>query len=137
MKIAIRYYTMTGNTRKLAEAISEAVGVEAETIDKPLGEDVDILFLGSSVYAAGADPKVRKFIHDIDVNVGKVVNFSTAALIDSTYRQIKKEVEKRGFVMDENEFHCRGSFKLLHKGRPNDEDLENAKAFANSIINNS
>ena len=28
-KIAVRYYTKTGNTKRLAEAIAEAVGVEA------------------------------------------------------------------------------------------------------------
>ena len=134
MNIAIRYYTKTGNTKKLADAISEAIGVEAKTIDEPLSEDVDVLFLGSSVYAAGADPKVKQFIHDIDVNVGKVVNFSTAALIDSTYRQIKSEVEKKGIVMESEEFHCRGSFKLLHRGRPNNDDLENVKAFAKGIL---
>ena len=43
MKIAIRYYTKTGNTKKLAEAISSAIGVEAKTVDEPLTEDVDIL----------------------------------------------------------------------------------------------
>jgi len=52
MKIAIRYYTKTGNTKKLAEAIASAIDVEAKTVDEPLSEDVDILFLGSAVYAA-------------------------------------------------------------------------------------
>ena len=40
MKIAIRYYTKTGNTKKLAEAISEVVNVEAKTVAEPLTEDV-------------------------------------------------------------------------------------------------
>ena len=84
MKIAIRYYTKTGNTKKMAEALSETVGVEALTVDNPLTEDVDILFLGSAVYAAGVDAKVKEFIENIDVNVGKIVNFSSAALIEST-----------------------------------------------------
>ena len=47
MKIAIRYYSKTGNTEKLAEAIGEAIGVAPKTIDEPLNEDVDILFLGN------------------------------------------------------------------------------------------
>lgn len=29
MKIAVRYYTKTGNTKKLANAIANAVGVES------------------------------------------------------------------------------------------------------------
>ena len=134
MRIAIRYYTKTGNTKKLAEAISQVVGAEAKTVDEPLSEDVDILFLGSAVYAAGIDEKVNEFIKSIDVNVGEVVNFSSAALIESTYKQVKKEVEAKGLKMSEKEFHCRGAFKFVHRGRPNDEDLRNAQEFAKAII---
>ena len=135
MKIAIRYYTKTGNTKKLAEAIGSAINVEAKTVDEPLTEDVDILFLGSAVYAAGIDGKIKEFIKDINVNVGEIVNFSSAALIESTYKQVKKEVEAKGLKMSENEFHCRGAFNFVHRGHPNDEDLKNAQEFAKRIIN--
>ena len=37
--------------------------------------------------------------------------------------------------MSENEFHCRGAFKFVHRGRPNKEDLLNAQEFAKRIIN--
>lgn len=134
MKIAIRYYTKTGNTKKLAEAISQVVNVEAKTVDEPLTEDVDVLFLGSAVYAAGIDGKIKEFIKNIDVNVGEVVNFSSAALIESTYGQVKKEVEAKGIKMSENEFHCRGAFKFVHRGRPNEKDLKNVQEFAKGII---
>ena len=135
MKIAIRYYTKTGNTKKLAEAISSAINVEAKTVDEPLTEDVDILFLGSAVYAAGIDNKIKEFIKNINVNVGEVVNFSSAALIESTYKQVKNEVEKKGIKMSDKEFHCRGAFKFLHRGRPNDDDLKDVQEFAKGIIN--
>ena len=46
MKAAVRYYTKGGNTRKVAEAMAEAIGVEAKSIDFPLEEKVDVLFLG-------------------------------------------------------------------------------------------
>ena len=48
MKIAVRYYTKTGNTKRLAEAVAKAVGVEALPISTPITEPVDVLFLGSS-----------------------------------------------------------------------------------------
>ena len=134
MKIAIRYYTKTGNTKKLAEAIGSAINVEAKTVDEPLSEDVDILFLGSAVYAAGIDSKIKDFIANINVNVGEVVNFSSAALIESTYKQVKKEVEAKGLKMSEDEFHCRGAFKLIHRGRPNEYDLRDVQEFAKRII---
>ena len=48
MKTAVRYYTKTGNTKRLAEAIAQAAGVDAQPISVPLTEPVDILFLGNS-----------------------------------------------------------------------------------------
>ena len=134
MKIEIRYYTKTGNTKKLAEAIGSAINVEPKTVDEPLTEDVDILFLGSAVYGAGISGEIKKFIANIDVNVGEVVNFSSAALIESTYKQVKSEVEAKGLKMSEDEFHCRGAFKFVHRGHPNEEDLKNAQEFAKRII---
>ncbi|MEE0939288.1 flavodoxin family protein [Methanobrevibacter sp.] len=135
MKIAIRYYTKTGNTKKLAEAIGSAINVEAKTVDEPLTEDVDILFLGSAVYAAGIDERVKEFIENINVNIGKAVNFSSAALIKSTYNQVKKQVEQKGLKMSEDEFHCRGAFKFVHRGHPDETDLKNAQEFAKRIVN--
>ena len=135
MKIAIRYYTKTGNTKKLAEAISNAINVEAKTVDEPLTEDIDILFLGSAVYAAGIDQKIKDFIKSINVNVGEVVNFSSAVLIESTYKQVKKEVEAKGLKMSEDEFHCRGAFKFVHRGKPDKNDLKNVQEFAKRIVN--
>ena len=135
MKIAIRYYTKTGNTKKLAEAIGSAINVEAKTVDEPLTEDVDILFLGSAVYAAGIDERVKEFIENINVNIGKVVNFSSAALIKSTYNQVKKQVEQKGLKMSDDEFHCRGAFKFVHRGHPDETDLKNAQEFAKRIVN--
>lgn len=134
MKIAIRYYTKTGNTKKLADAIAEAIGVEAKTVNEKLADDVDVLFLGSSVYAAGVDAQVKKFIEDIDVRVGKIVNFSTAAIIKSTYSQIKKLADKKGINISDREYHCKGSFGPLHKGKPDAADLKKVSQFAKSFL---
>ena len=130
MKIAVRYYTRSGNTKKLAEAIAAAVGVEAHTTAVPLTEDVDVLFLGSSVYAGGVDEDVKRFIRSIDVQVDKVVNFSTAAVAKSTYRQVDKLLAEKSIQLAGDEFYCKGSFAILHKGRPNEADCAAAAQFA-------
>ena len=134
MKIAIRYYSRGGNTKKLADAIAKAVGVEAQTTDTPLKEDIDILFLGSSVYAYGVDDEIKKFIAGIDVRIGKVVNFSTAALVKSTYKQVGKLLAQKNIPQAKEEFYCRGSFGLMHKGRPNEADCKAAAAFAKKVV---
>ncbi|MCM1467683.1 MAG: hypothetical protein NC086_05995 [Alistipes sp.] len=134
MKVAVRYYTRSGNTKKLAEAIADAVGVRAETTEKALTEDVDILFLCSSVYAYGVDESVKKFISGIHVNVGKVVNVSTAALIKSTYKQVEKLLKEKGIFHAEEEFYCKGSFGPMHKGKPDEKDCRDAAEFAKRIV---
>ena len=109
MKIEIRYFSRGGNTKKLAEAISKAINIPAKTTDEPLSEDIDVLFLGSSVYAYGVDENVKEFIKNINVKVGNVVNFSTAAIIKSTYNQVKKLLDEKGIQMAKEEFYCKGS----------------------------
>ena len=135
MKIAVRYYTKTGNTKKLAEAVAKAAGTEALPISSPITEPVDVLFLGNSYYAFSIDPEVRKFIQRLDkAKVGKIVNFGSAAMLNSTFKKVKAEADKIGIPMDEREFHCKGEFKGMHKGRPNAEDLKAAAEFAAAII---
>ena len=134
MKAAIRYYTRGGNTEKLALAISKATGLPAETIDVPLLEDVDLLFLGSSVYGFDVDNQVKQVISNIDVKVGKVVNFSTACMVKSTYKQVAKLLAEKNIPMAKEEFYCRGSFGPMHKGRPNQQDLHEAEAFARKMM---
>ena len=135
MNIAVRYYTKTGNTKRLAEAVAEAVGAKALPLSEPITEKVDILFLGNSYYAFSIDPEVRDFIKGLDKElVGKIVNFGSAAMLNSTYKKVKVEADKVGIPMDEREFHCRGEFKGIHKGRPNEEDMKAAAAFAKRIV---
>ncbi|MBP5669891.1 MAG: flavodoxin [Lachnospiraceae bacterium] len=131
MKYAVRYYTKTGNTKRLAEAVAKELGVEALPISEPIAEPVDFLFLGNSYYAFTIDPEVRKFVASLDKEkVGKIVNFGSAAMLNSTYKKVKAEADKVGIAMEEKEFHCKGEFKGVHKGRPNEDDLKAAAEFA-------
>ena len=135
MKYAVRYYTKTGNTKRLAEAVADAVGVEAFPISTPVDEPVDILFLGNSYYAFNIDPEVRSFVQSLDKNkIGKIVNFGSAAMLNSTYKKVKAEADKVGIAIDEREFHCKGEFKGIHKGRPNRDDMQAAAVFARSFL---
>jgi hypothetical protein len=96
---------------------------------------VDILFLGNSSYAFTIDPEVRAFIRSLNKNmIGKIVNFGSAAMMNSTWKKVKAEADKAGIPMDEREFHCKGEFKGIRKGRPNEEDLKAAGKFARNIV---
>ena len=134
MKVAVRYYTQTGNTKKLAEAIADELGVEAKPVTDTLEESTELVFLCNSVYWAGIDKAVKKFVKDNVARIGKIVNVSTAALIESSYTQMKKLTASAGVELCENEFHCRGKFSALHAGHPDEADLKAAREFARSLV---
>ena len=127
MKYAIRYYSKTGNTEKLAKIISEELNIPAENISKPLEEDVDILFFGSGVYGNALDPAVNKYLDNIEVNVGELVNFSTSGIMESNYQLIKDAIKTSKIILSADEFHCPGSFVTYNKNRPNEEDFSNLR----------
>lgn len=132
MSIAIRYYTRGGNTEKLARAVEEELGLQAKTVSEPLTEKVDILLLGCSYYAFDMDPEVKKFIADNKDKIGKIALFGTSAMIKSMKKPLTKVLKELNVsigIADE-EFHCPGSFGIMHRGRPNAADLANAKEFA-------
>ena len=134
-KIAVRYFTKSGNTRKLAEAIASEAGVEAVEIPADVNEFTDVLFLGASVYWGGVDGKVKEFVRSLDASkIGEVAVFSTSALAERALPQLKKELSKRGIKVADHDFYCRGQFKALHKGRPNEQDIEQAREFVKAVL---
>ncbi|MCD7782055.1 MAG: flavodoxin [Methanosphaera sp.] len=134
MDIAIRYYSKTGHTKKLAQAISEVTNVEALSISHKLESNVDILFLGTSIYGNSIDPQIPGFFDSIDVKVGKIVNFSTAGTNISTYEKIKQLASQYDIELSQQEFHCLGEFGGMNLDKPDSNDIENIKEFTRNII---
>lgn len=134
MNIAVRYYTRSGNTKKLAEAVAGAVGAPAMDVTIPLDEKADILFLGCSYYAFDVDNAVKEFLKNNKDNIGKIVCFGTSAMMKSMKKPVTKIAKELGLTVADEEFHSRGEFGPVHKGRPNEMDLAEAIAFAKKII---
>ncbi|MFP3154410.1 flavodoxin [Lachnospiraceae bacterium ZAX-1] len=135
MKIEVRYLSKSGNTQKVAEAIAKAVNVTAKPITEPVGPDTDILFLGGAVYAFGIDEELKAFIRHLPDGVKKVAVFSTTAVVKSAFDHIKKLLDEKGIAVLDKDFHCKGAFTVMHRGRPNEDDLKRAGAFAREIVN--
>lgn len=134
-RYGVYYYSKSGNTKKLAVKIADTVGCTANTANEKVTEHIDVLFLGASVYWAGIDPKVKKFIHSLDASkVGKVVIFSTSALAERAKPEIQKLLKQRGIAVAEKDYYCRGEFTLLHKGKPDEKDLSDAAVFAKMMM---
>lgn len=132
--IAIRYYTKTGHTEKLALAIAEELNIKAEKINVPLPEKTDILFLGCSYYAFDIDSSVKEFIESNKENISAIVCFGTSAMMKSMLKPLRKVINNTGITLLEDEFHCRGQFKIMHKGRPDADDINAVKQFASDVL---
>ena len=136
MKIAIRYFTKSkkGNTKKLADAVAAAVSTEAIDVSVDLAEKVDRLFLVNAMYAANIDKEVKEFLARNKEKIGEVVNLNTSASGKSTWKTVRKTTDALGIALNEKEFHCAGSWIFINKGRPTEEDLARAGAFAASMV---
>ena len=136
MKTAIRYFTKSkkGNTKKLADAVSKALCIEALDVSRDLNEKVDRLFLINAMYAANIDREVRDFLERNKDNIGEVVNMNTAASGASTWKAVKKVTDELGVKLSEKEFHCAASWIFINKGLPTEKDLKRAGEFAASLV---
>lgn len=136
MNVAIRFFTRSkkGNTKKLADAVSSAIGVEAADVNLDLQDKVDRLFLINAMYAADIDKEIKEFLKRNKNNIGEIVNMNTAATGASTLKAVKKEADKLGISLSEKEFHCAASWIFINKGLPSEDDYNKAKEFAKSMI---
>ncbi len=132
MNFAVRYYSKTGATERVARAMAESLDVMAKDISFPLTEKADLLFLGSGVYKGKVHPSVKEFLLGLDrKQVGKVVLFLTSAM---TFKGAVKDVEeiltKKKIHLHHTYFHCKGRFFVFYVSHPNREDIGNARQFA-------
>ena len=136
MRIAIRYFTKSkkGNTKKLADAVSSAIGIQALDVSQDLNEKVDRLFLINAMYAANIDREVKEFLARNKDNIGEIVNMNTAASGASTRKTVKKVADELGIAISDKEFHCAASWIFINKGLPSEDDLDRAGDFAKSLL---
>ena len=136
MNIAIRYYSKSkkGNTLKLATRAGNYLNIEVKTIDEPLNEKVDILFLFNAMYAFDIDKEIKHFLKDNKDNISLLVNINSAASGASTYKSVKKVCDKYNINLSEKEYHCIGSWLKLNPDRPNENDMLKLEEFLKEFV---
>lgn len=138
-----------GNTEKVARAIAGVLGSEIMEPDSILSYDItcfDLVGFGSGIYFGRFHEEIRSFVEKLpDVDGEKAFIFSTSGLpriplLHNYEKPLIRRLESKGFEVV-GSFSCRGfdTYGLLkylggvHRGRPNREDLEKAKEFAQEI----
>lgn len=147
MKSIIIYESVHhGNTEKIAKTIGEILKAELvkpEDINTDKLKDYDLIGFGSGIFYGKFHKNILKLVKEIKAESNqKAFVFSTSGQgKEESNHSLKEELTKKGFQVI-GSFACKGfdtfgPFKLvggISKGRPNDEDISNAKKFTEGII---
>lgn len=137
MRTKVMYYTKSGNTQKVAEAIAEAANTNAELLPPAYMPDrVDLLFIGAGTYMGNAPRKVRDFIKILNpAKIKNVAVFATCGGEDKAIIKMKELLKAQGMNVVDETFLCKGkTFGFFFRKHPNAQDLENARNFAKDVI---
>ena len=130
MSNAVRYYSRSGNTKAVAEAIAGAIGEDAVSVDSAkavIKEPVDVLFIGGALYAYGIDEHLKSYIRSLKKEqVKRAVVFSTSWISKHAIDLIKGELNRQGIPV-KNE-------TLYYRGKPGEKQLQEAGQAAGRII---
>jgi flavodoxin len=134
-EVAVFVDSRGGNTRKVADAIADELGVTVGDITAPLPVGANLLFLGSGTYGGAPGIDMMKFVTDNTFTGRKVALFGTSMADGGAQKMIAAMedalIRKGATVL--GSYHCKGKFIFFNRGRPNTEDLDNAKKFARDI----
>lgn len=135
-----------GNTKKIAQVMANVL--EAELLDLKdakidLIEKYDLIGFGSGIYKGKPHKELIKFINDVNnVKSKKAFLFTTSGMGKAEYNDLlENKLSQKGFEIIGG-FSCKGfdtwgPFKLIggiSKGKPDKDDLDNAKNFAKNLV---
>ncbi|GEN48217.1 flavodoxin family protein [Ligilactobacillus pobuzihii] len=129
--IAVRYSSKSGNTEKVANLIGEKLGVKAASIEEPLPDKADKLYLGGAVHGKMyAD--LRKYAEKIDPSqVDEVFMFGTSGGAFSIKTEFTKALDKSGVKIGDESLFLHG-FAPKIKADLNDKQVEELTAFVDA-----
>ena len=134
MKFQVIYSSRTGHTKKVAEAIASVLGVKAEDVNHAKLEGDALVFLGSGCYGSKPAKMMITFIEDNNFKSRNVALFGTSASgkgIEVT--EMENILNTKGACI-KGTFFCKGKLLFINRGRPNNEDLDEAKKLARLMM---
>lgn len=130
MKIQVRYYSRSGNTKLLAEEIAKECNVKAISIDDKkasIDKKTDILFIGGALYMYGIDKKLKQYISELNPNnINKAIVFSTTSISKHSISIIKKLLKDKGINVSDKYIYARS--------KPNNKELNEARIIVKNSL---
>ena len=133
------------NTEKVANVMAEELGADLVPIDRAQSDtltEYDLIGFGSGIYGGKFHRTLRQFVEALPAVTGKqAFIFSTRGGGEGQgHAALKEMLVNRGLSIT-GDFSCKGwdtvgplkLFGGINKGRPNAEDLEDARVFAQQL----
>ena len=104
MKACVLYISRTGNTKRLADAISELLNAPVFDIatgpEPSVTDDFDLLAIGTPVMGMRPTPEIHSFVKRLPECAGKkVILFCTYAIRQGgTLKVLEKELTQKGYT---------------------------------------
>lgn len=136
MDSKILYMTKTGHSRKIAQAIADAL--ELEAFDAKINPDLhntDLLIVVGGIYGGRSNPDLVEYMKKIDSTLVKhAVLITSCASKKFFQKEVRAVLFENGIEVFPKEFVCRGNFILVGLGHPNKQDFADAIDFAKQAI---
>jgi flavodoxin len=147
MKAIVIYTSIAhGNTKKVAQVIADTLNAKLVETGKVSPNDLnkfDLIGFGSGIYHGDLHEEIHRLIPRLPAGTAKrAFVFSTSGYgKNSVNEKTKKELVDKGFDVV-GSFACKGLdtfgvMKLIGgvgKGRPNENDLQEARTFAKGLL---
>lgn len=139
MNIKVVYHSSTGNTKKLALAIADALHVPAETASDSTmhaGEPIDLLLLGDGIYAGKPSKAVIAFVGQLTPQAVKnAAIFATYGGQKKIGAELQALLESKGVRVIAEPYLCRGkAWVIANRSHPNEAEIQGARAFAEAAV---
>ncbi len=123
--IRIRFYSKTGNTKKVAQYIGEALNLEALPIsDDDISSPCGLLILGGAPYANIMSSKLREYANKIESqNVEAIALFTTSNWSRRTVKALKKIFKEKNIKVYDNYLYVH----MLRVNKSKDKSFRFAK----------
>ena len=136
MKSAVAYYSVTGHSKKIAEAVGGALQIPVQNLkENPDLADCGLLFLVSGIYSSAADPKMLAILKKLDGGKLRKVALLTSSAAGFTQQVQARELFKaKGIAVYPEEYTCLGTFLIFRRGHPNQQEVADAVVFARKVL---
>ena len=145
MTAIVLYSSKSGNTEKVAEAISSEINADLVKVSNPNFDenldllDYDLIFIGSGIRAGNPFSEMVSFLNTIELPVQKpfaiFLTWGGAGKTNQTCcSKLTKILQNKNQKIITSSFCCYGKWNMRKSSHPNTKEICEAKNWAKNVV---